>query len=269
MDLYIDRTNWKFGKKDINFLVLAAKIKGITIPIFWELLDHKGNSDYESRLRLMEKFKTTFGVSRIRSFMADREFIGKEWFDYLLQHKIRFYIRIKDNRYLEWVKDHLKGGAGEKGKRISREFFQHLKGPEESRVIYNALHDQRINVAGTRLKSGELLLVCSNDSNMKRILQTYKDRWQIEMLFKNMKTQGMNLEKTHMKCLKRLHALMVLVAMALTLCCLVGVSVNCVYKRTVKTPLYSYFTRGFRRLKKFRGVCDIWDYILMFFKSEG
>jgi hypothetical protein len=43
--LTLDRTNWKFGAKDINFLVLAFVYKGISIPLAWELISHKGNSD--------------------------------------------------------------------------------------------------------------------------------------------------------------------------------------------------------------------------------
>ena len=38
--LTMDRTNWQFGKADINFLVL-----GIARPVFWSVLDKAGNSD--------------------------------------------------------------------------------------------------------------------------------------------------------------------------------------------------------------------------------
>ena len=43
MDLILDRPNWKFGKKDINYLVLAAKVEPVTFPLFWSLLEHQGN----------------------------------------------------------------------------------------------------------------------------------------------------------------------------------------------------------------------------------
>jgi hypothetical protein len=90
MDLILDRTNWKFGKKNINFLVLAAKVGPLTFPLFWSLLDHQGCSDFQQRQALLEKFKKTFGFQFIRSFTADREFIGKEWIRYLCDHNIPF-----------------------------------------------------------------------------------------------------------------------------------------------------------------------------------
>ena len=45
----------------------------------------------------MDRFITFFGVNKIRFFTADREFIGKEWFTYLLEKTIRFRIRIREN----------------------------------------------------------------------------------------------------------------------------------------------------------------------------
>jgi hypothetical protein len=90
MDLIIDRTNWKFGKQDINYLVLACKVGSVTFPLFWSMLDHRGCSDFEQRKALLEKFKNTFGFKCIKSFTADREFIGKDWISYLCQNNVPF-----------------------------------------------------------------------------------------------------------------------------------------------------------------------------------
>ena len=43
--LRMDRTNWQWGKKNINILMLSITYKGIAIPLFWSLLDKKGNSN--------------------------------------------------------------------------------------------------------------------------------------------------------------------------------------------------------------------------------
>jgi len=48
--LTMDRTNWKFGKANINFLVLGVAYKGMAIPLFWYLLDKRGNSNYSERI---------------------------------------------------------------------------------------------------------------------------------------------------------------------------------------------------------------------------
>ena len=39
--LAIDRTNWQFGKTDINILMLSAVYEGIAIPLYWEMLPHQ------------------------------------------------------------------------------------------------------------------------------------------------------------------------------------------------------------------------------------
>lgn len=90
MDLIMDRTNWKFGKSDINYLVLTARIGKITFPLFWSLLEHQGCSDAKPRIELMQMFQRVFGLETIQSFTADREFVGQEWLDYLCQHNIPF-----------------------------------------------------------------------------------------------------------------------------------------------------------------------------------
>jgi hypothetical protein len=93
----IDRTNWKWGDANINILTLAIAFKGIAIPIYWELLDKRGNSDTSERIVLLKKFINNFGKDCIAGVLADREFVGADWFGWLLEEKIIFYIRIKKN----------------------------------------------------------------------------------------------------------------------------------------------------------------------------
>lgn len=96
--LAMDRTNWKFGKLHINILVLSINYKGIGIPILWSMLDNNGgNSNSAQRQNLLGRFIRIFGVHKIGSLLADREFIGDEWFKFLADNNIKFYIRIGSN----------------------------------------------------------------------------------------------------------------------------------------------------------------------------
>jgi len=79
--LTFDRTNWKWGKKNINILMLAIAYKGIAIPVYWILLNKKGNSSTRERIALTHRFIKQFGKEHIIKFLADREFVGKKWFD--------------------------------------------------------------------------------------------------------------------------------------------------------------------------------------------
>ncbi|MDP0562353.1 MAG: hypothetical protein QS721_08520 [Candidatus Endonucleobacter sp. (ex Gigantidas childressi)] len=39
--LCMDRTNWKHGSKNVNYLVVSIAWQGASIPIVWECLDKK------------------------------------------------------------------------------------------------------------------------------------------------------------------------------------------------------------------------------------
>ena len=52
----MDRTNWRWGKADINILMLGIVFKGTAIPIYWMLLDKRGNSDTPERMALIQMF---------------------------------------------------------------------------------------------------------------------------------------------------------------------------------------------------------------------
>ncbi len=45
--LTMDRTDWEKRRKHINILSVAVSYKGRAIPLFWIVLDRKGNSSFE------------------------------------------------------------------------------------------------------------------------------------------------------------------------------------------------------------------------------
>ena len=59
------------------------------------LLDKRGNSNTQERIEIMAGFIKQFGKASIRGVLADREFIGQKWFNYLKDNGIYFIIRIK------------------------------------------------------------------------------------------------------------------------------------------------------------------------------
>ncbi|OGN64328.1 MAG: hypothetical protein A3E26_00445 [Chlamydiae bacterium RIFCSPHIGHO2_12_FULL_49_32] len=99
--LILDRTNWKWGKTPINILMLSIAYRGIGIPLFWVVLNLEGNSCAEDRIDLLKRVVERLGISRIEGLLADREFIGTQWFRFLIEQKIPFIIRIKQNFMVE------------------------------------------------------------------------------------------------------------------------------------------------------------------------
>jgi len=56
-----------------------------------------------------------------------------------------------------------------------------------------------------------------------------------------MKTNGFNIQNTHMTLMDRLMKLVTIALFLASLCWLIQ---KCPFKKTVGAPLYSYFTRG-------------------------
>jgi len=81
--LCLDRTNWKIGKRDVNLLVLAIATRRFRVPLMWTVLDKAGSSNAEERIGLMQRYLALFGAGSIRLLLADREFIGLKWLNFL------------------------------------------------------------------------------------------------------------------------------------------------------------------------------------------
>jgi Transposase DDE domain len=196
--LSLDRTNWMFGCFPINFLVLSVVHDGVAFPLFWILLPKKGNSHTRERIALINQFIEVFGAPKIDCLLADREFIGEKWFAYLQAHHIRFHIRIKRDMHVARTNGTLSPVLN---------FFRSLPVSTYCTLIGPRLVCRHLLwVTGMRLPSGDYLILVSNDESDK-ILEDYKKRWKIEVLFQALKSRGFNFEETHLKNERRLKTL--------------------------------------------------------------
>jgi len=99
--LVLDRTNWKIGRTEVNYLVLAAVTRRRRVPLLWTLLPHGGGSASADRIALMRRYLAHFPVASIRLLLGDREFIGAEWLKFLNDNNIPFAIRLREDRFAE------------------------------------------------------------------------------------------------------------------------------------------------------------------------
>lgn len=103
--LIVDRTNWKRGKKNFNLLTIGNAINNIFMPLHWTQLNKRGNSRTADRKILIEGLKTltTKAGKTIKGsiLLADRKFIGQQWFEYLLNNQLSFVIRLREKMYFE------------------------------------------------------------------------------------------------------------------------------------------------------------------------
>jgi len=62
--LILDRTNWKWGKTDLNILMVAVLVGPLAIPLLWEVLPHGGSSSQKDRQDLLERLFDIATVGR-------------------------------------------------------------------------------------------------------------------------------------------------------------------------------------------------------------
>lgn len=212
-DIYLtlDRTNWKWGKANINILTLAVVHKGAAVPILWLLLNKRGNSNWVERGALLKRFIKLFGANNIKGLLIDREFCGEQWLQYLKKSKIPFYLRLKKN-----TKIRLRSGNI-----LSAEhYFRHLKVHQSTHLYAVCIYENKIKVSisGLRLPTGELLIIAYYSLDFKQItpFKIYALRWEIEVLFGNLKGRGFKFEDTHI--IKRARVKKMMGVLALVFC---------------------------------------------------
>jgi transposase len=79
-------------------------------------------------------------------------------------------------------------------------------------------------LSGCKTKDDFLIIVSFNNPQDARY--EYKQRWQIEMCFKSMKTSGFDIEKTHLQDIERIQKLVLLVMIAFVWCYKGGIYLN-------------------------------------------
>lgn len=210
--LAMDRTNWKFGSRHVNVLTLAACQDGMAFPLMFRVLSHRGNSDCKLRIEIMEEFLAIFGPEKVEWLAADREFVGKDWLGWLREKGISYYIRIKSNQYVVSGRYRVKAAC----------LFRSLRPQGVGRWD---LDGEPVFLRGMRLEDGDTLIVaCWEDS--RDALAVYRQRWQIETMFRALKSRGFNLEDSHIADPGRMRKLLTLLAIAFIWACRAGAWLN-------------------------------------------
>src|SRR3990167_2614379 len=185
--LILDRTNWKWGKTPINILMLSIAYRGIGIPLFWSVLNLEGNSSAGDRMDLLKRVVERLGIGKIEVLLADREFIGTVWFRFLIEQKIPFIIRVKQNFMVE---------IGESNKlRVG-----HLrKWLSQKKVINHSINlwGFSLYVSIERRKGAKEEMIVVSNFKFEDPLRMYRRRWEIETMFGCLKTRGFRMEDTH------------------------------------------------------------------------
>ena len=209
--LCLDRTNWKVGAHDINLLVLCIATRRARIPVLWDILDHRGCSTMLQRKALLCRFVALFGIGSIKFVLADREFDGNQWFEFLVENDIPFAIRVSGRLNVR-LDDGFEGPL----ERLTRNNWTRRR-LMKAKGRFAGMHerfDKTLRFGVLQRPDATVIIVVTN-LNPRKALKAYKSRWQIECLFAETKTRGFNMEDTRLTQPAKLSTLLAIIAMAM------------------------------------------------------
>lgn len=253
--LLLDGTSWQRGSRQFHYLTLCVVYQGVGIPIYWEDLQKKGNSNVAERKRVIGKALQLYNLKN-KILLADREYIGEEWFSFLLENDIDFVIRLRKKNYKEAVN----AAEGKSYGTLERKALRSRKaGKSLGKTIL--LQGQSLNFVVLKNPKPEaceplIYLLSSLKQTPAQIAAHYPIRWQIESCFRHLKSNGFNLEEMNLAGEERSRLMMAIVVFAYTLSVVEGlkeyqeVSVK-KYAGGLTTKAVSVFRLGLDKLSAF------------------
>ena len=211
--LVMDRTHWKLGRTDLNVLCVGLVYQGVSIPLAYQSLQKPGNSNTDERKGLLTKALSYLDPG-VCCLVADREFIGRAWFAFLLKQPVDFVIRLRGNTSLT-----LDDGRQRYGTTFNARMPRATTRYYPQTTLYDGL---TLNLVCHRPVHGQRILLITNRTDLQQVLALYGQRWAIETTFACLKSRGFNLEDTHLTHPQRVHLLLGLLAWTLLWALLVG-----------------------------------------------
>jgi hypothetical protein len=209
--LTLDRSEWKMRGEWVQVIMVGIAYEGMSIPLLCQTLNGQGNTPKVVRKALLACFDKWIEYSKEQQiwWLADREYIGKEWFEEITSRGMQFCIRLRKSAIVSTA-----------GKSIK---IYKLFETTPLRILSKArkVHGCMLYLAGQRLANGDYFIVCSA-TKTRHLAQIYAKRWQIETLFAAFKSRGFNLEDCRLNHNKRIKTIIFLLAMAATWAVRVG-----------------------------------------------
>lgn len=231
--LLLDGTSWQRGSRKIHYLTLCVVYRGVAVPIYWEDLQKKGTSNLKERKRIIRKAMKYYNL-KDKILLADREYIGEDWFCFLKDHAIDFVIRLRKKNYKEAV------NAAE-GKSYTTLEKKALRSRKPGKALGKKITLQGECFTFVVLKNPKadaneplIYLLSTLEENPAAIAARYPIRWKIETCFKHLKSNGFDLEEINLGSKSRCQLMMAVVVFAYTL------SIHEGLKEYKKVPMKSY-----------------------------
>ena len=242
----VDRTQWKSN----NISMVSVIWNKRALPIYWLLLSKKGSSNFYEQmatirpvLRLLKEYDLVV--------IGDREYRSTALAIWLTKKKISFVLRLNKNtlikpRYQKYQSlNTLDIKPGERALYSKVKITKSLRKERFNVVVY-----WRRKYQNKQLPHPWYLL--TNLENKEEVIKIFAARGGIEAMFRDCKSGGYNLEGSQANQ-QRLTNLILLIAIAYTASCLVGLKIrNTGYAEYINRlniegknrPRHSYFWTG-------------------------
>lgn len=227
--LILDGTSWELGSTKIHLLTLCIVINEVSVPIIWEDLEKKGISNIEERKTLLERACEWYDLEGML-LLADREYIGEEWFKYLKSKKIAFVIRLRKNIYKKMIDEqrqgvssyykHQKCTYGAMEHQASMQMYKNTGVSKQVEILgetYSFVIFKNPKIEGVK-KEDILIYYLSTLENKAKIIALYPTRWKIECCFKHLKTNGFNLEDVNLGTTEKIKMMMAILVFLYAIC---------------------------------------------------
>jgi hypothetical protein len=207
--LVIDRTNWGC----INLLMISVVWDKRSIPIYFKLLDKLGSSNFDEQEAVFKKALPIFKNYKT-VVLGDREFCSIKLANWLTEQKVYFCLRIKKDAFIE-IEPEIWLQLRDLGLAPGLSFFyQGIKYTKsQGFVSFNLAAKWKRKRLGVAPEEGWFIL--TNLDDLDSAIKAYKQRFDIEEMFRDFKSGGYNLEETNVSG-QRLISLILLISLAYT-----------------------------------------------------
>ena len=248
--LALDGSSWEHGKRKFHILTLCLIYQGVAIPIYWEDLAKKGTSNTKERTDLLKKAAQKFDLKG-KTLLADREYIGSDWFKVLIDLEIDFIIRLKKKCY----RDDVNQAKGFRYSALERKVLRSKKNGKavSKSFILEGIAVRIIMTKNTARndKDSIIYLITNKTEAAKPLANAYFIRWKIETCFRHMKSNGFDLESINLEDKNRTRLLIALLVLAYTISILEGL------KQYKKIPYKKYKNQTqYKQVSVFREGID-------------
>ena len=259
--LAIDRTQWK----DRNLFVASVIWDKHALPIHWQLLPQSGSSSLLNQKRFLKPVLKLLKPLPVL-VIGDRAFHSAKLAKWLQEMGVGFVLRQKKSTYIQEFTESYQALKTKGFQPGDKTFYQNIScNKTEQLGFFNLAIYWKRKYRGKKQQDAWYIL--TSLPQLSQTLAIYQARWGIEMMFKDCKSGGYNLEQTKVNQ-RRFLALFLLMVMAYSLATLQGYQlvrmklktylVRCHPEAHRTTPRYSDFSLGLSGYA-WKQAMDIWS----------